>query len=172
MRFCGNISEQKLCGVDKESTEELQRSTKLRMGVNVDHIRVTRLDDRIGSDDDQSPSVCFSYGTASKSLQKTDHKQAQSEHHGCKDDYFSGAKSKMICPQIKFERETQMDTQSHKQEKNLADASSRINLSYTNNIFEVGTSTMLVDSGHRPTGVFAGDRFIPCRPEETHLEGV
>lgn len=50
MRFCGNISEQKLY-VDRESTEELQRSTKLRMGVNVDHIRVTKLDDRIGDDE-------------------------------------------------------------------------------------------------------------------------
>ena len=78
----------------------------------------------------------------------------------------------MICPQIKLDQETQHDTQSHKQEKNQVDGSSRINISYTNNIFEVGTSSLLVESSFKPTGVFAGDRFIPCRPEETHLEGV
>ena len=50
------------------------------MGVNVDHIRVTKLDDRIGGGDD-SPTVCFSYGDASKALQKTELKQAQSSLH-------------------------------------------------------------------------------------------
>ena len=64
MRFCSNISEQKLCG---DSTDDLQRSAKLRMGVNVDLIKVTKLEDRIG-DDDESPTVTFSYGTASQML--------------------------------------------------------------------------------------------------------
>ena len=72
------------------------------MGVNVDHIRVTKLDDRI--QEDESPTVCFTYGANMQ--QKGELKQAQSEAHTPKDDWFSEAKSKMICPQIKLDQET------------------------------------------------------------------
>ena len=43
----------------------------------------------------------------------------------------------------------------------------------TNNFFEMGTSSLLVDSGVRHGGLFGqGDRFIPVRPEETPFEGT
>ena len=58
--------------VDRESADDLQRSAKLRMGVNVEHIRVTKLDDRIH--EDASPTVCFTYGAGA--MQKTELKQA------------------------------------------------------------------------------------------------
>lgn len=43
------------------------------------------------------------------------------------------------------------------------------NFSTTNNIFEnFGSSSLLVDAECKPSGLFAqGDRFIPCRHEET-----
>jgi len=41
-------------------------------------------------------------------------------------------------------------------------------LNTTNNLFDMGTSSLLVEQGVRPGGLFApGDRFIPCRPEES-----
>ena len=37
-----------------------------------------------------------------------------------------------------------------------------------NNLFELGSSSLLVDQGVRPSGLYAQpDRFIPYRPEET-----
>ena len=37
----------------------------------------------------------------------------------------------------------------------------------------MGTSSLLVEQGVRPGGLFApGDRFIPFRPEETQFQGV
>ena len=40
----------------------------------------------------------------------------------------------------------------------------------TNNFFETGSSSLLVEQGARPGGLFApGDRFIPYRPEETQF---
>ena len=116
------------------------------MGVNVDHIRVTKLDDRIG-DDEQSPTVCFSYGAASKSLKTTDLKQAKAALYNTNDHFFSGTNKNMICPQIKCEQETQNDTKSEKQVKQ-EEAEPMINLSCTNNIFEVNTSSLLIESGH------------------------
>ena len=74
MRFRANISGQKLCP-DRESNEDLQKSTKLRTGgLNVSNIRVTNLEDRL-PDEDESPTVCFSYGQESSSLQKQDLKK-------------------------------------------------------------------------------------------------
>lgn len=81
------------------------------MGANVDHIRVSKLDDRI-MDDESSLTVCFTYGTTGP--QKTELKQStQSEMHTPPTNHwFSGTKKKMICPQIKCEQETQIDTKS------------------------------------------------------------
>ena len=46
-------------------------------------------------------------------------------------------------------------------------------LNMTNNFFEMGSSSLLVEQGVRPGGLFApGDRFIPFRPEETQFQGV
>ena len=46
-------------------------------------------------------------------------------------------------------------------------------LSTTNNFFELGSTSLLVESGTRPKGLFApGDRFIPCRLEENQFGGV
>ena len=42
------------------------------------------------------------------------------------------------------------------------------NSNTTTNLFEMGSSSLLVEQGVRPGGLFAaGDRFIPYRPEET-----
>ena len=44
----------------------------------------------------------------------------------------------------------------------------------TNNFFEIGSSSLLVEQGVRPGGLFScpGDRFIPYRPEEAQFQGV
>jgi len=44
----------------------------------------------------------------------------------------------------------------------------------TNNLLEMGgSSSLLVEQGTRMGGVFSlGDRFIPCRPEESQFQGV
>ena len=54
------------------------------------------------------------------------------------------------------------------------DLSAQFNyLCTTNNFFEMGTSSLLVDSGVRHGGLFGqGDRFIPVRPEETPFAGT
>ena len=104
-------------------------------------------------------------------MQKSDLKKPQSAPYNHEKEYFSGSKQANACLEAKCEQETQNDTQSQKQEKNQTDNSPRINLSYTHNIFEVGTSSMLVDQGFKPNSVFGGDRFIPMRSFDTHLEG-
>lgn len=116
MRFRANISGHKLCP-DRESNEDLQKSTKLRMGLNVSNIRVTNLEDRLPSED-ESPTVCFSYGQEASSIQKSDHKKTLSASINHEKAYFSGTKQVSACPDAKCEQETQNDTQSQKQEKN------------------------------------------------------
>ena len=47
------------------------------------------------------------------------------------------------------------------------------NLSTTNNIFEFGSSSLLVDYNMKPNGLFSnGDRFVPVRPEEHLFQGA
>lgn len=50
-----------------------------------------------------------------------------------------------------------------------------VNLSVTNMrqqpLLDFQQSSLLVEGGCKMTGLFAGDRFIPYRPEETHLDG-
>ena len=41
-------------------------------------------------------------------------------------------------------------------------------LNTSNNLFELGASSLLVEQGVRPSGLYSQpDRFIPYRPEET-----
>ena len=45
-----------------------------------------------------------------------------------------------------------------------------IYMNMTNNFFELGSSSLLVEQGVRPGGLFApGDRLIPFRPEESQF---
>ena len=54
-------------------------------------------------------------------------------------------------------------------------ASPFVNLSSTNMrqqpLLDLKQSSLLIESGCKMTGLFSGDRFIPYRPEETHLDG-
>lgn len=47
-----------------------------------------------------------------------------------------------------------------------------INLSHTNNHFEIGMSSLLIEPQNKPTPLFGGDRLIPCRPQDTHFDGA
>jgi len=47
-----------------------------------------------------------------------------------------------------------------------------LNLSHSKASFEIGMSSLLINGGNKAKPLFGGDRFIPCRPEDTHLDGA
>lgn len=80
-------------------------------------------------------------------------------------------KDKMILTQVDCEDSEGGDMEM----KPANDSEHFVNLSCANlqqpmNDFQ--PSSLLINGGCKVSGLFSGDRFIPYRPEETHLEGT
>ena len=161
---------------------DISRCPKLRADLDQDLMRVPQMAMQMDSHlaaEEQNSSVNFSFETGG--LQSINKKTEPAETGG-ENSLFLSAKKLGVgqnnsTEQAMEEEETRSVT-APEPKAIQADLSAQLNFlnTTTNNFFEMSqTSSLLVESGPKPGGLFAqGDRFIPCRShdDKSQFQGV
>jgi len=131
---------------------------------------------------DEQSSFSFENGTTERGVQRQKsiplHSQKTTlESQALHAHFLSGKKDLKLLTTCLEEEETRSVTRrdTTKAQLQLGDLSApQLNyLNTNNNLFDLGSSSLLVDQGVRPSGLLAsGDRFIPYRPEDTPSQGI